>query len=196
MNYLAHIFLSGNNHKLQLGNFIGDFVKGSQYEKYPAAIKAGILLHRDIDSFTDSHPSFKQAVNLLRPTFGRYSGILVDMYFDYFLVNDFEIFCKKKNLRWFVYKFYLTAMFNYRLLPERVQGFIFHFVGTNRLMQYGSYKGLHRALTIMSHYKSKAIEPDKSMLFLKTHENELRTYFHSFMPEVIQYVRSKQPVLV
>ena len=29
MNYLAHIFLSGSNRKVQLGNFVGDAVKGS-----------------------------------------------------------------------------------------------------------------------------------------------------------------------
>ena len=29
MNYLAHIFLSGSNRKVQLGNFVGDAVKAN-----------------------------------------------------------------------------------------------------------------------------------------------------------------------
>ena len=29
MNYLAHVFLSGPNRKVQLGNFVGDAVKGA-----------------------------------------------------------------------------------------------------------------------------------------------------------------------
>ena len=38
MNYLAHIFLSGSNRKVQLGNFVGDAVKGSSYKNYPPDI--------------------------------------------------------------------------------------------------------------------------------------------------------------
>ena len=55
MNYLAHAFLSLNDDEIQLGNLIGDFVKGNKYERYPPKIKKGILLHRHIDSFTDHH---------------------------------------------------------------------------------------------------------------------------------------------
>ena len=35
MNYLAHIFLSGNDRCIQIGNFIGDGVKGDGYKQYP-----------------------------------------------------------------------------------------------------------------------------------------------------------------
>ncbi|HCT94182.1 MAG: hypothetical protein A2X19_09000 [Bacteroidetes bacterium GWE2_39_28] len=74
MNYLAHIFLSRGNRQLQVGNFIGDFVKGKSHENYPPEIQQGILLHREIDRFTDSRPSFLETVEMLRPVFNRYSG--------------------------------------------------------------------------------------------------------------------------
>lgn len=57
MNYLAHIFLSGSNRKVQLGNFVGDAVKGSSYKNYPPDIAKGIQLHRAIDDYTDRHPA-------------------------------------------------------------------------------------------------------------------------------------------
>lgn len=69
MNYLAHIFLSGADRQIQVGNFIGDFVKGKNYQQYPEKIREGILLHRQIDTFTDSHPMHHETVNLLRPVF-------------------------------------------------------------------------------------------------------------------------------
>jgi len=53
MNYLAHVFLSGDNEEIVIGNFIGDYVKGINFRKYSDSIKKGILLHRDIDVFTD-----------------------------------------------------------------------------------------------------------------------------------------------
>ena len=74
MNYLAHIFLSGSNRKVQLGNFVGDAVKGSSYKNYPPDIAKGIQLHRAIDDYTDRHPAVCEVVHRLQPEFGRYSG--------------------------------------------------------------------------------------------------------------------------
>ena len=79
MNYLAHIFLSGPNRKVQLGNFVGDAVKGSSYKNYPSDIAKGIQLHRAIDDYTDHHPAVCEVVHRLQPEFGRYSGVLLDI---------------------------------------------------------------------------------------------------------------------
>ena len=46
MNYLAHIFLSGDDRRVQIGNFVGDAVKGRAYENYPLGFREGILLYR------------------------------------------------------------------------------------------------------------------------------------------------------
>ncbi|MFA6769641.1 MAG: ACP phosphodiesterase [Bacteroidales bacterium] len=189
MNYLAHIFLSGNDRQLQVGNFIGDFVKGRSHENYPPQIQTGILLHREIDSFTDSHPIFLETVEFMRPTFSRYSGIIADMYFDYLLASDFKKYSPKYSLNCFAANFYLSALLNYRHLPEQVKGFIFHFIGTNRLKKYGSYKGLQRSLQIMEHFKTSAINPELSIEFLKKNEQALKKYFHTFMPQAISHFR-------
>ena len=190
MNYLAHIYLSGSDRQLQVGNFIGDFVKGRKHEDYPKGIQRGILLHREIDRFTDCHPLFIETVELLRPAFGRYSGIIADMYFDYLLASDFKRYNHSVPLGLFAANFYLSTIINYRWLPERVQGFIFHFIWTNRLKQYANYEGLEYSLKIMSHYKTKAINPELSITFLKENEEILRSRFNIFMPEAIEFVRS------
>ena len=45
MNYLAHIYLSGDDHPLlKIGNFAADSIKGKAYKKFPQAIQQGILL--------------------------------------------------------------------------------------------------------------------------------------------------------
>ena len=191
MNYLAHIFLSGNDRQLQVGNFIGDFVKGRSHENYPTRIQEGIILHREIDSFTDSHPAFLETVELMRPVFSRYSGIIADMYFDYFLASDFNRYSPERSLSRFTADFYLSVVLNYKWLPERVKGFIFHFIGTNRLKQYASYEGLQGSLHIMSLYKTSAINPELSIAFLKQNEETLRNHFQAFMPEVSSHLRGK-----
>lgn len=188
MNYLAHIFLSNNNPKLQIGNFIGDFVKGSQYKKYPEIIQKGIVLHREIDSFTDAHPYFIKTVEILQPTFGRYSGILVDIFFDYILATDFEQYSGKTSLKVFSRRFYINVLRHYFWLPKSVKSFIFHFVRNDQLGRYAHYDGLQKSLQLMADHKSDAIQPQLSVAFLKEHENDIRKNFHRFMPDLIRFV--------
>ena len=54
MNYLAHIYLSGGDPEVTVGNFMADAVKGKDYQNYSEGIQRGIILHRAIDTFTDS----------------------------------------------------------------------------------------------------------------------------------------------
>ena len=131
MNYLAHIFLSGSNRKVQLGNFVGDAVKGSSYKNYPPDIAKGIQLHRAIDDYTDRHPAVCEVVHRLQPEFGRYSGVLLDIYFDYLLASRFESF-SGVSLRRYTRTFYLSLLINYRYLPLRFKRFIWHFKAQNR----------------------------------------------------------------
>ena len=130
MNYLAHIFLSGSNRKVQLGNFVGDAVKGSSYKNYPPDIAKGIQLHRAIDDYTDHHPAVCEVVHRLQPEFGRYSGVLLDIYFDYLLASRFESF-SGVSLRRYTRTFYLSLLINYRYLPVRFKRFIWHFILTD-----------------------------------------------------------------
>jgi len=195
LNYLAHIFLSGNDYQLQLGNFIGDFVKGSQFSAYPERIKQGIILHRKIDSFTDSHIKVKETINILRPAFGRYSGIIADMYFDYFLAINFSTYSSQKSLYLFAHKFYFFTLLNYNQLPDRVKKFIFHFISSNRLYKYSTLDGLKRSLEIMSYHKIPAIDPDKTITFLIENKDELESKFHLFFPELMEYVKTESLLL-
>ena len=190
MNYLAHIFLSGTDSQVKIGNFIGDFVKGNQLNSQPLRIRSGIVLHRKIDSFTDSHPVVIETIGMLRPVFGRYSGIIVDMYFDYFLAVSFFDYAGVR-LNAFAFRFYADLLIYYRYLPVRVKRFAFHFIITNRLKRYATLDGLKSSLEIMSNYKVPAINPDKTIDFLIQNQDELEEKFHQFFPDLIQFVKSE-----
>ena len=90
MNFLAHIYLSGEDEGITIGNFIADGIKGKKYLSYPASIQKGILLHRGIDSFTDSHPTVRQSTARLHENYGHYSGVIVDILYDHFLAKNWE----------------------------------------------------------------------------------------------------------
>lgn len=187
MNYLAHIFLSNNIPQRQVGNFIGDFVKGNQYENYPPEIKRGILLHRQIDSYTDAHPVVRETVALLRETFGRYSAIVTDLYFDHLLAKHFSDYSNQSLTR-LSYRFYAAATINYRHLPPRVKGFIWHFISTNRLGKYASTEGLLESMQIMERHKTPAISPDLAIKFLEENEERLEAQFRLFIPDLMEFV--------
>ncbi len=191
LNYLAHIFLSGKDSGLQIGNFIGDFVKGSRFNDFPVRISNGIILHRKIDHFTDNHEIVKETIAFLRPAFGRYSGIIIDMYFDYFLAINFTSYSNGKSLNQFAYRFYFYALINYKHLPDRVKGFIFHFISTNRLGKYSTLDGLKHSLEIMARHKVSAINPQKTIDFLIQNHTALEQRFQLFFSDLVEFVKKE-----
>ena len=92
MNFLAHFYLAGEDTGLLIGNFIADAVKGSALNAYPDEIRRGIVMHRNIDHFTDTHPVTAQSKNLLREEFNHYSGVIVDVFYDHFLAKNWAEF--------------------------------------------------------------------------------------------------------
>ncbi|MFK7757518.1 MAG: ACP phosphodiesterase [Flavobacteriales bacterium] len=85
MNFLAHIFLSGQERAVQAGNLFGDEIKGRDYSYLPHRVAAGVSLHRHIDSFTDEHEMNLKTKGSLHEDFGKYAGVALDIYYDHFL---------------------------------------------------------------------------------------------------------------
>jgi len=105
MNFLAHIYLSGNNKNVTLGNFIADSIKGKKYQNFPKDIQTGILLHRAIDSYTDAHPVFKQSTKRLHKKYSHFSGVIVDIFYDHFLAKNWNDY-SEIPLDTYTYNFY------------------------------------------------------------------------------------------
>ncbi len=90
MNFLAHLFLSGDRPEVLAGNLMGDFVKGKLDGRFPAGIERGIILHREIDSFAGGNRHFLRSKRRLDPFFGHYRGVLIDLFYDHFLAAHWE----------------------------------------------------------------------------------------------------------
>lgn len=190
MNYLAHIYLSGDDRRVQIGNFIGDAVKGDAYKRYAPGFREGILLHRKIDDFADHHPLVKEAVSLGRPHFGRYSAVVTDIFFDYFLAVEFREIAGRPLSR-FARGFYGAMIRNYFRLPHRIRGFLWHFILTDRLVRYASPEGIRQSLGIMAAYRNLQVSPPEAVAYLEQHREEWRALFRAFFPEVQQMCRTE-----
>jgi acyl carrier protein phosphodiesterase len=90
MNFLAHLYLSGDDPELLVGNLMGDFVKGRLEGRFPPGIERGIALHRRIDSFAAGNHNFLLSKRRIEPSFGLYRAVLVDLYYDHFLAIDWN----------------------------------------------------------------------------------------------------------
>ena len=190
MNYLSHIYLSGESEEIKLGNFIGDFVKGKQFLKYPPNVAKGILLHRQIDSFTDSHTLVNECIVKLRPGFGKYSGIVVDIFLDHFLAVNWNQYSEEK-ISSFTKRFHAVLLSNFFQLPSQVKMFLPFLIQNKRLQSYASFEGIEKTLRIMVQRTSLPSETEFAIRILEDNYLFFNKAFNEFFPEIIQFVESK-----
>lgn len=146
MNFLAHIYLSGENDDLlKIGNFMADSIRGKQYLTYSLPIQKGILLHRKIDFFTDSHPIFRQSKKRLVPQFGHYAGVITDIFYDHFLAKNWNLYTDIP-LKIYVKNFYQLLENKKELLNKQTQQLVSHMIQDNWLEAYQSVEGISRIL--------------------------------------------------
>ncbi len=145
MNHLAHCFLSHDDEDVLLGNFMGDFVKGRDWQKYPEAVQKGILLHRTIDSYTDNHPATDLSVKRIRPFAGRYSPPFVDILYDHLLAIHWGEY-SEESFDDFVSKTYATLERRVLDMPEILQERLPRMLAGRFLNGYTQREGLEWVL--------------------------------------------------
>ena len=190
MNYLSHIYLSGESEEIILGNFIGDHVKGQQFLNYPPEVAKGIFLHRQIDSFTDSHPVVIECIVKLRPAFGKYSGIVIDIFLDHFLAVNWHDYSLEK-LSTFTKRFHAVLLANFFQLPTQVKLFVPFLIQHKRLQSYGTFEGIEKTLRIMSRHTSLPAETEFALRILEEEYLFFNDAFNRFFPEIILFIETK-----
>lgn len=190
MNFLAHIYLSGNNDLLKIGNFMADSIHGQNYNHYPPEIKKGILLHRSIDSFTDMHPIYRQSKHRLHEKYGHYSGVIMDIFYDHFLAKNWAVYSEVR-LEDYAQTFYKLLQDNFELLTTKAQGMLPYMMGRNWLVSYASIEGLQMILFQMDHRTKNRVAMHEAIIELKQYYLEFETEFKLFFEELRQHCIDK-----
>ena len=186
MNFLAHAYLSFHQPKILVGNFIGDFVKGNLDIQFERELIQGILLHREIDQFTDSHPVVKESQLLLKPVFLRYSSVITDMFYDYFLALNWPTY-HDDSLEKFSQEVYEIMGDHLPLLPVKFKNTFKYMQRENWLVTYGTKAGIHRALTGISYRTTFKSNLENATSHLMLHHDKFQMYFDDFFPELIVF---------
>lgn len=168
-----------------MGNFLTDYLTNKQVQALPAEWKAGVTLHRRIDEFTDQHPAVLEQVARMKPYHSRYAPVVVDVFYDYFLVKNWEKFAEEPFLE-FCERVYTILLANLEPVPNIIRARIQSMVKAAWLSSYGQQAGILYAIQRMSDRTSK---PEWLLRAGESFEAEyeaLNQSFLAFFPELIQ----------
>jgi acyl carrier protein phosphodiesterase len=179
MNFLAHIYLSGDNDLIKIGNFMADGIRGKHFENYPLEIQKGIKLHRFIDTYTDTHLVFRESTKRLHQNYHHYAGVIVDVFYDHFLAKNWSNY-SSETLVDFTENFYQSLRDNYDFLSERTKGMMPYMIEYNWLVSYQTVEGISRILTQMD---SRTKNESK----MRFSPNELIEYYTEFEQEFTSF---------
>jgi acyl carrier protein phosphodiesterase len=183
MNFLAHIYLSGNNDLIKIGNFMADGIRGNDYLHFPDDVKKGILLHRQIDTFTDSHLVYRKSKHRLHEKYGHYSGVIMDILYDHFLAKNWKKYSDEK-LEDFVANFYKSLEKNSEVLSEKTKSMMPYMIDQNWLVSYKTIAGIEKILFQMDYRTKHRANMQEAIVELQDFYVEFEEEFTIFFDEL------------
>lgn len=190
MNYLAHLFLSPDIPEIRVGNLMGDFAKGANFEHLPEPVQQGIYLHRKIDKFTDQHPTVKALKQLLSPERRRFSGIISDIVFDHLLAKLWSEYSESALTDFAKLRYQELNDLSY-LMPEQMQLMTSRMIYGNWLEGYqeqravsGAINGVSKRIRFNNNLFGAAEEVMPAIAIYQQ-------AFVTFFPELIQFVEQE-----
>ncbi len=187
MNFLSHLYLSGDSEGIIIGNFIADGVKGSNFRHFPEEVQKGIILHRKIDSFTDSHPIVELSKGRLRSSYKKYASVIVDIYYDHYLAKNWGNY-SDIQLQQFTQNVYRLVKEHHVLLPEKSAHFAHYMMEYDILFQYSRLEGIQQVFNGMARRASFLSNMEHAVKDLQEHYLLFEEEFKRFFPELQQYI--------
>ena len=186
MNFLAHIYLSGENDLIKIGNLMADGIRGKQFETYALDIQKGIFLHRGIDTFTDEHPIFRQSTKRLHAKYHHYAGVIVDVFYDHFLAKNWTRY-SEEPLEDYVARFYKSLHNNFDLLSPKTILMMPYMIEQNWLVSYKTIEGIHQILTQMDGRTKNESRMRFASTDLAEHYSDFEEDFNLFFGDLQDY---------
>jgi len=192
LNYLGHALLSFDQPDILAGNMIGDYVKGlAVLDTFPEGVRKGILLHRKIDMYADSHPAGLRARNLFRPDYRLYSGAFVDMLYDHFLANDPHYFSDHDTLKTFTTSVYNTLDGYMEILPARFLKMLEYMRAEDWLYSYRTMKGMELSFKRLVHRARYLESSERAYHIFVAHYYELNQWYFELMDDIVKFVKNE-----
>ncbi len=183
MNYLAHAYLSFLHPQILVGNMISDFVKGKARFGYDVLVQKGIQLHRDIDTFTDTHPATAEAKQYFKPAVGLYAGAFMDIVYDHFLALDTREH-DEEGWRKFSVTTYAMLQANKPVLPSRFAAMLPFMQQQDWLFNYRYRKGIQNSFGGLVRRAAYLQDATPAFKVFEAHYQVLGEIYNKFFPFV------------
>jgi acyl carrier protein phosphodiesterase len=187
LNYLAHFALSNLNQEHIIGNYLGDFIRGNTMENFSAAIQEGIRLHRNIDSYTDSHPIVIHSKRYIPQPFSRYSGILIDVFYDHLLSKHWQVLYSIPLSDFVKYIYQILTQYEQQF-PERAKIFSQRMKQENILLSYTTIEGIRSALERIEQRLRQPNNLSHAISYLTELHPQLEKDFLEFYSQINKYI--------
>ncbi|CAN7518791.1 ACP phosphodiesterase [Pseudoduganella sp. LjRoot289] len=196
MNYLAHIFLARQSDAAMIGAMLGDFAKASVDGLYTQEIEREIMLHRYIDSYTDSHPVVKSAVQLFAGPRRRYGGIVLDVFYDHLLTQRWDHYSELPRHE-LIARFHRALREHMDILPDKLRAIAPRIIEQNWLAGYEELAGVELAVTRISQRLSRNGHLMREGLDdLRANYAAIAAGFDAFFPDLMRFAEQRRSELI
>lgn len=195
MNYLAHIFLARQSDAAMIGAMLGDFAKASVSGLYTPEIEREIMLHRYIDSYTDSHPVVRSAVQLFEGPRRRYGGIVLDVFYDHLLTQRWDRYSELPRQE-LISRFHRALRDHMDILPDKLRAIAPRIIEQNWLAGYEELAGVEMAVTRISQRLSRNGHLMREGLDdLRANYAAIADGFETFFPDLMRFAELRRSEL-
>jgi acyl carrier protein phosphodiesterase len=193
LNWLAHVFLSEPTLEFRLGNLLADLVRGDDRASMSPEFLRGAARHKAIDAFTDAHPVVRRSRARIDARHRRFSGVLVDIFYDYCLARHWDTYAAEP-LPAFTRRLYAEIEANPLPLPEAARRTLDRIVKHDLLGQYARIDGVESSLRRVSAYLTQRWRRDfrleEGAQDLVAYEAGFDADFAEFFPQLQQHLGS------
>lgn len=169
---------------------MADGIRGKDYLNFHEDVKKGILLHRQIDTFTDSHLVYRKSKHRLHKKYGHYSGVIMDILYDHFLAKNWSNY-SDESLEDYAGKFYKSLFDNEAILTEKTKNLLPYMHDRNWLVSYATIAGIEIILFQMDYRTKYRANMQEAVIELKHFYEEFEEEFTIFFSELIVFSKQK-----
>ena len=169
---------------------MADGIRGNDYMNFPDDVKKGILLHRQIDTFTDSHLIYRKSKHRLHKKYGHYSGVIMDILYDHFLAKNWTKYSNEKLVD-YAANFYQSLFDNEKILTEKTKNMLPYMYDRNWLVCYESIAGIELILFQMDYRTKHRANMQEAIVELQQFYNEFENEFTLFFKELMAFSSKK-----
>lgn len=189
MNFLAHMFLTRHDPQLTVGNYVADFIRNRDLVLFPNKVVQGIMLHRHIDHYTDTHPEVLKSTRKLRKRHKKYAPVVIDVFYDYILSQNWDRFSGVPK-REFADSIYQTLNEYSHMFPVHLQDITARMIADDFLLQYGKKSGMQKTFNRIGKRAKFSSNFDTAFDDLEENYEEINEGFLKFFPDLIEEVET------